>query len=243
MKDAVVVSHRLILVVSGEINYTIDGDRRRLRAGDWFWVSAWSRREWSSGHRGCVLRWVEFTTDAVTVPGGWHLAAPLSADELEEIGQRYARLGRDLGSGEELAKLRLEAETKALAALFWSRLREAESPAGERAASHPEMERALAWLEANCLRPDALDVFYREVLTLSPNHFRLLYRRQTGETVQGTLARLRLRRARYLIVQTALSIKEIAAECGFADPLYFSNHYKRFWGTSPSADRGGDAVA
>jgi AraC-like DNA-binding protein len=242
MPDAVVVSHRLILVTSGQMDYTIDNMTMRPRAGIWFWVPAWSRRQWRARPGGCELKWVEFTADALTVPGGWHQAEPLQAKELGEIERRHARLLRDWTAEDDLAKLRQEAETKALAAEFWSRVRPREATRS-RAAVHPETARARAWLEDNCLRADALDIFYRDVVALSPNHFRLLYRRQTGETVQETLARLRLRRARYLVVETALSIKEIAAACGFSDPLYFSSHYRRFWGVPPSANRGCGATA
>ncbi|MFH1499433.1 MAG: helix-turn-helix domain-containing protein, partial [Verrucomicrobiota bacterium] len=107
---------------------------------------------------------------------------------------------------------------------------------------HPEVARALGWLERHFAEPDALEGFYRTV-GLSPNHFRLLFRRHTGETVQEVLARLRLRRARYLVRETGWPMKRIAAETGFADPLYFSGQYRRFWGRTATEDRAGGGVA
>jgi transcriptional regulator GlxA family with amidase domain len=132
--------------------------------------------------------------------------------------------------------LRLEAEAKALAVRFWSAAEATEAGRMAKPAAHPEVRRARVWLELNYARPDALEVFYGE-LTLSPNHFRLLFRRETGETVQAMLARLRLRRARYLVRETTWPMKRIAAETGFADPLYFSSCYRDFWGSAPTADR------
>ncbi|MFA6288015.1 MAG: helix-turn-helix domain-containing protein [Opitutaceae bacterium] len=100
----------------------------------------------------------------------------------------------------------------------------------------------MAWLERHFAEADALGAFYRTV-TLSPNHFRVLFKRQTGETVQAELARLRLRRARYLVQETAMPMKRIAAETGHADPLYFSVQYRRFWGRPATKDRMAGGVA
>lgn len=237
--DEVVVSHRMIVVERGGLDYAIDGERRRLSAGNWLWVPAWSRRRWLAVSGGCSLCWCEFTTDPVTVPAGLHLVKRADAEtrlRLAEMEDRWTE--RDAW-----AALVLEAEVKRLAAKFWSQADSGAdtktTPLGE---PHPEVRRAMAWLETNYPRADALECFYRE-LGLSPNHFRLLFRRQTGETVQAVIGRLRLRRARYLVMETALSMKEIAAQAGFDDPLYFSSSYRKFWGRSPSVDRGGGAWA
>jgi transcriptional regulator GlxA family with amidase domain len=107
---------------------------------------------------------------------------------------------------------------------------------------HAEVRAALAWLEQNHARPDALDAFY-EALAMSPNHFRRLFREATRSTVQESLSRMRLRRARHLVNHTAWPLKRIAVECGYRDPLFFSRQYRRFWGHPPRADRGRKTVA
>lgn len=227
--DAVIVTHRLILVTEGGIDYTVEGETRRVGAGEVLWVSAWCRRRWRVAGRGAAgLCWCEFATDPVVVPPGLHVARA-------EVGAGLEKMKDLWPAREAMEGLRLEAAAKALAAEFWSR---AELAAGAEAGEprHPEVRRAVAWLERNFGRADALAAFYG-TLALSPNHFRLLFRRQTGETVQGMLARLRLRRARYLVVETTRSMKEVAAESGYDDPLYFSQHYRRFWGRPPSAER------
>lgn len=242
--DQVVVSHRLILVRGGALDYTIEGERRRLGAGDWIWAPAWCRREWrTAGRGGCELQWCEFTTDPVSVPAGW-FAARVAGAARAGVAARLEAMAARWPARTELDALRLEAETKALAAEFWARAGEGGTRGKGAGAEgrHAEVRRAVGWLEANFARADALEAFYA-TLGLSPNHFRLLFRRQTGETVQAMLARLRLRRARYLTTETTRSVKEIAAECGYDDPLYFSLHYRRFWGRPPTADREGGARA
>ena len=241
--DQVVVTHRLILIRRGEIDYTVDEIKRRTRAGDWLWVPAWSRRQWRVvGSPDCEIAWCEFATDPVTVPPRLAVAKPPAAAPESALARMQALWPARSAADE----LQLEAGAKWLAAEFWTIAEPDDVPSADDRAKprhhHAEVRRAVAWLEAHFARPQALAEFYQTV-ELSPNHFRLLFRRETGETVQATLARLRMRRARYLVVETALSMKEIAMECGFNDPLYFSIHYRRFWGRPPSSDREGTAVA
>jgi AraC-like DNA-binding protein len=213
--DEVIVTHRLILLLDGRLDYTVEGETRRVAAGSWFWVPAWARREWKVAAReGCELAWCEFATDPVTVEPGLYLAADGVAADVEKTLARMATWWPARGAADEL---RLEAAAKSLAAMFWPDAERAGGGLGAGGERHAEVRRATAWLEANFARADALDAFYR-TLTLSPNHFRLLFRRQTGETVQAMLTRLRLRRARYLVTETARSVKEIAAESGYDDP-------------------------
>lgn len=241
--DQVVVTHRLILIRDGEIDYRVDEIKRRTRAGDWLWVPAWSRRQWNvAAGPACEIAWCEFATDPVTVPPRLMVARP-AGNGPESALARMQALWPARSAADEL---RLEAEAKCLAAEFWTQADPGEAAGLDAGLKprhhHAEVRRAVAWLEGHFSRPEALAEFY-QTLELSPNHFRLLFRREMGETVQATLARLRMRRARYLVVETALSMKEIAAECGFNDPLYFSLHYRRFWGRPPSSDREGTAVA
>jgi AraC-like DNA-binding protein len=240
--DEVIVTHRFLIIESGKIDYTVERRTMRLQAGAQFFVPAWCRREWTvpKGAGVCRLLWCEFSSGAVTMPPVlcWRRPKALRFEEAAFRGML-----RLIEAKEDRSKsLQLEGQLKACLARFWC---EAETMTGEEGphkAVHSEVTRAIAWLENHYAEADALEVFYRTV-ELSPNHFRLLFRGQTGETVQAVLARLRLRRARYLVQETTLPMKRIAAQTGFADPLYFSNQYRKFWGRAPTADRVGSGVA
>ncbi len=240
-EDEVIVTHRFILIESGRMEYAVEGVVSRLAAGEQFFVPAWSRREWMAarGREACRLAWCEFSSEAVSLPPVLCRRRPAAA-RMES--RALARLRRWFAAGGAEAGLLMEGELKAMLARFWAEAGVAGGASGRSGEVHPEVARAMAWLERHFAEPDALEAFYR-TLALSPNHFRLLFRRQTGETVQAVLARLRMRRARYLVRETGWPMKRIAAESGFADPLYFSNHYRRFWGRAASADRAGGGVA
>jgi AraC-like DNA-binding protein len=238
--DEVIVTHRLLILREGTIDYTVDGRTRRLAAGMQFFVPAWCRREWVVPARagGCRLLWCEFSSGPVDVPA-WLCWRALESPSMEIAA--FERMRVLAGGGGHGATLSLEGELKACLARFWVNARTEATVAGV-PDPHPEVARAMAWLERHFAEADALERFYRTV-ALSPNHFRLLFKRTTGETVQTVLARLRLRRARYLVQETSMPMKQIAAETGFADPLYFSLQYRRFWGRPATEDRRTGGVA
>ncbi len=245
--NEVIDTHRFILVESGRLHYTTEGVERVVESGGQIFVPAWTRRRWVSPDAGggCRLLWCEFSSDGCEIAPGLYERRPARlrkeavamADLLKlwgEAGGRRQEVERPWASG---VALRIEGQLKACLARFWAEAeRRGGGEVGPSKVGHPEVRRALAWLEAHYREPGALEAFYR-TLELSPNHFRLLFRRDTGETVQGVLARFRMRRARYLVRQTNLSMKRIAAETGLADGLYFSRHYRKFWGRPPSEDR------
>ncbi|MBQ8309482.1 MAG: helix-turn-helix transcriptional regulator [Clostridia bacterium] len=59
----------------------------------------------------------------------------------------------------------------------------------------------------------------------------------TGMTPSDYIIALRLQKAKTLIADTDLRIKEIAAVCGFENEYYFSNFFKQHTALSPSAFR------
>lgn len=71
------------------------------------------------------------------------------------------------------------------------------------------------------------------------DYVRSEFKKQTGETPIDFLAKTRITHAKKLmeIYGNELSVSEIAAACGFNDPVYFSRRFKQLVGTSPSQYR------
>lgn len=68
-------------------------------------------------------------------------------------------------------------------------------------------------------------------------YFSKMFHEIMGETPLQMLIRLRMERARTLLVTTKLSIEQIASSVGYSDALYFSKGFKRLYGESPSMYR------
>ncbi|MGJ3243312.1 MAG: helix-turn-helix domain-containing protein [Opitutales bacterium] len=71
----------------------------------------------------------------------------------------------------------------------------------------------------------------------SPDHYSRMFRRLTGQTPQAFQIAKRIERARALLRETVLPIKEIAGMLGYADVFYFSRQFKAETGQSPAAFR------
>lgn len=72
---------------------------------------------------------------------------------------------------------------------------------------------------------------------LSRQHLILLFNEETGFPPIEYFLRMKIQKAAQMLSLTALSIKEVAANIGMADPYYFSRLFKKMTGSAPSAYR------
>lgn len=68
---------------------------------------------------------------------------------------------------------------------------------------------------------------------LTPGYLTTVVRRRTGRTVQDWITERRMTKARRLLIETDLSVAEIAAAVGLPDPRYFTRRFKHANGTTP----------
>jgi AraC family transcriptional regulator of arabinose operon len=98
------------------------------------------------------------------------------------------------------------------------------------------IERAVARLIDGFKQPFHLPSLAREC-GLSVSRLAFLFRRQIGKTPGQFLEEQRLSRAAHLLRRTSLTVGEVAGECGFSDPFYFTNRFRRRQGMSPTQFR------
>ncbi|TNJ65370.1 helix-turn-helix domain-containing protein [Paenibacillus hemerocallicola] len=70
-------------------------------------------------------------------------------------------------------------------------------------------------------------------LALSPGYFSVLFKKYTGCTPIEYVTRLRIDRAKQLLMNSDMPVGRIAEEVGYADPLYFTRLFTRETGISP----------
>jgi AraC-like DNA-binding protein len=75
------------------------------------------------------------------------------------------------------------------------------------------------------------------VAKMSLPHYFVIFKRCTGSTPIDYFIKLRMERARELLVSTSCSVKEIAGVLGYDDPLYFSRVFKAVNHTTPTLYR------
>jgi two-component system response regulator YesN len=77
---------------------------------------------------------------------------------------------------------------------------------------------------------------------ISPNHLSTVFSQETGENFIEYLTRIRIEKAKYLLINTTMKSADIANETGFSDPHYFSFIFKKNTGVSPREYRSGKKV-
>lgn len=70
--------------------------------------------------------------------------------------------------------------------------------------------------------------------SLSSDHYTRLFKQVCGQAPRELIQQARLERSCQMLRESALSITEIADECGYADVFQFSRMFKRAMGASPS---------
>lgn len=74
-----------------------------------------------------------------------------------------------------------------------------------------------------------------DIAGMSPSHFRLLFKKYTGQTVTQYQNRLKINKACDLLLSETCNITETAYSVGFSDIYYFSRLFKKIIGINPSA--------
>ncbi|MDQ8198627.1 AraC family transcriptional regulator [Pelagicoccus enzymogenes] len=76
-------------------------------------------------------------------------------------------------------------------------------------------------------------------LPSSPSYLSRIFKARMGMSPHRYLVRLKMQHALFRLTKGDSSIKQIAAEIGFDDPLYFSRAFRKEFGVAPSSTRNG----
>ncbi|WP_048748196.1 MULTISPECIES: AraC family transcriptional regulator [unclassified Paenibacillus] len=75
------------------------------------------------------------------------------------------------------------------------------------------------------------------MVSVSPHHFCKMFKRLTGRTFTDFVNRCRMRQAAKLLLETGLSVTEVAERVGCSNPNYFTRLFKQYVGMTPSQAR------
>ena len=74
-------------------------------------------------------------------------------------------------------------------------------------------------------------------LRLSPSRFEHLFKKQIGQTFKDFVRAARMTRAKKMLQDPTLRIKEVAAAVGYANASDFTRDFRKQYGRSPSRSR------
>jgi transcriptional regulator GlxA family with amidase domain len=102
--------------------------------------------------------------------------------------------------------------------------------------SQPKLVEAVTLMEANLEEPMSPDEIAKAV-SLSRRQLERLFQKYLQIVPTRYYLGLRLNRARQLLLQTSMSIVEVAFACGFVSAPHFSKCYRDFFGLPPRDER------
>lgn len=102
---------------------------------------------------------------------------------------------------------------------------------------HPKLASVMHRMEENIEEPISPALLAQEV-GMSTRQLERLFRRYLSQSPKRYYMELRLKKARNLLMQTEMSVINVALACGFSSPSHFSKCYRAFYATTPYRERG-----
>ena len=102
---------------------------------------------------------------------------------------------------------------------------------------HPKLSQIIQMMEKNIEEPISPAVLAKDV-GMSTRQLERLFRRYLNRSPKRYYMELRLSKARNLLMQTDMSVINVALACGFASPSHFSKCYRAHYETTPYRERG-----
>ncbi|WP_193142090.1 GlxA family transcriptional regulator [Meridianimarinicoccus sp. MJW13] len=106
---------------------------------------------------------------------------------------------------------------------------------------HPKLAAVIQEMEQNIEEPISPSILARDV-GLSTRQLERLFRRYLNRSPKRYYMELRLQKARNLLMQTDMSVINVALACGFTSPSHFSKCYRAQYETTPYRERGAQAA-
>lgn len=141
----------------------------------------------------------------------------------------YARQGLRLGVKEYLLKPATISDVKDLLRKLSDEGKEKE--AAEHADYSPAVKEMVSVIEESYGLRLGLDGF-AERFRLTPEYLSNLFAKETGMTFSNYLKKVRMEKAKELILNTNMKIYEVAYSVGYPDQKYFSKVFKEYTGVS-----------
>jgi len=105
---------------------------------------------------------------------------------------------------------------------------------------HPKLSQVIQMMESHIEEPISPSVLAKDV-GMSTRQLERLFRRYLNRSPKRYYMELRLQKARNLLMQTDMSVINVALACGFASPSHFSKCYRAHYDTTPYRERGSHA--
>lgn len=232
--------YELNLVLSGEAEHVVNGERHLLRPGSGFLLSPADFHEIrSTGPEPltCLNTVVDpgLMEEQLTAVGAAALGGfPWLTDDFADAEADLRRLQAEFEEPRLGSRRVTEALVACLVVELARRCGVHDRRPARSAGSDDDLRAAVLFVDRHFREPIAL-ADAAEQAHLSPNYFSERFRQYTGTPFQLYLQERRLRFARSLLAATDLSVSEVCHASGFNSFSHFGRAFRRRYGAAPSA--------
>lgn len=233
----VIGSHELILVKQGELDMWEEDKEFHLEAGQT--LHLWpGRQHGSTRPMPSDLRfyWIHFEVEGAEYrsSAGMHLASGISVPQVACLQQpeRLERLFRLFLDEQETGMLH-PLSANLLAMLMLIELQQH----NENIAESDDLNVVATWAHTYIrinFRGPITSSSVAEAVGYNVDYLGRIYRQTYGCTLTEAIHRRRVHKACEYLMDSSLTISQIAAQCGFKDPDYFRRIFKRYMQITPS---------
>ena len=216
------------LVFKGEAELRADGVRYSLLPGTLFFTFPYQSHEILAGNGECTYFYISFGgEDAERLLRSFNVRRENAVfDGFSQLIEFWLSAIRRI-SAENAAAL-----TESV--LLYSLSFLGEDSAGKNRVNVPRFESILDYLRRNFADAELSIRKVADIFFYNEKYLSSLFLKNTGVKFTAYLTNLRMEHAVKRIRDGDASVSQLASECGFADPLYFSKVFRKHTGYTPS---------
>ena len=224
-------SYELILVRSGTLHLQEDKEQFHLSAGDTLLLWPGKRHGPLQPYdRDTAFYWVHFQLGPARAAVQFPLVGICQQVRLTEPARLIELFHRFLDD-QENARLNANYSSALLKLMLFEIGLQAE--ASSRLPSARNLAAAAQTLLTQRCVEDITTSRVAKMLKCNPDYLGRVYRQMYGQSLTDGIHRVRMARAKSLLLLGSLNINEVAAQCGYSDPDYFRRVFRRHFDMSP----------
>ncbi|MGN1047082.1 MAG: helix-turn-helix domain-containing protein [Eubacteriales bacterium] len=229
------LDYHIIYVEKGNMDFMLCGEKKRLSPGGFLLYLPHEEQDYCSDDDGLVYYWAHFSgknAGEVLASAGLDCVhfSEGKGKPSETVVRLFEKMLLDAAIKRPCAELLLSADMLSVIASLGNELQNGMSAESERIAP------AIAYIQKN-FSSEANIGQYAAMCCLSVSRFSHLFKEITGKSPYSYQTSLRMTKAAEMLLLSDAPVGDIAASAGYADPLYFSRAFRKYYGASPEKYR------
>ena len=226
------LKHGFLYLLSGEATFYLPGKTLRVKTGELLYIPKGLAYKMQYSQPDTTFIVVNFdmfdrNSNSLSLYESIHLVA--LGDSAHNVSHTMARLEACATSEAPAMLLRRKELLYQLLSILCS---DSHSPLADEG-RYPQIAKGVALLKQTYLESLPIETFANES-SVSTSSFRALFKKQYGLSPLQYRNRLRINRARQLLIEDGCTVSEAAYASGFDNIGYFCRYYKQVTGETPS---------